>query len=180
MIYKEYIENKNHSNLDYGFDTIFSPDFLFDFQKYLLDWSLKKGRSATFADCGLGKTPMELVWAQNIIEKTNKPVLLLAPIAVSVQTLREAEKFNIDCMRSQEGKFKGKKIIVSNYERLHYFNPDDFGGVGLTVYSALINGRKGLGIELKTSYYNQAVKNLTEAKIIDHSNDDDFFSEIGI
>lgn len=129
MEYKEFIKNKQHTYNNYGFEPIFMPNFLFDFQKELVAWSIKKGRSAIFADCGLGKTPMQLVWSQNIVEKTNKPVLILTPLSVSQQTIREGEKFNIDCERSINGKFKGKKIIVTNYERLHYFNPDDFAGV---------------------------------------------------
>jgi hypothetical protein len=71
---------------------------------------------------------MQLVWAQNIVEKTNKPVLILTPLAVSFQTAQEAEKFNIDHYRSMDGKvYKG--INITNYEKLHYFNPDDFSGV---------------------------------------------------
>ena len=64
MSYKEFLKNKSQLSGNYGFDPVFMPDFLFDFQKYLVDWSLKKGKSAIFADCGLGKTPMQLVWAE--------------------------------------------------------------------------------------------------------------------
>jgi hypothetical protein len=103
------------------------PDFLFDFQKYIVEWALKKGRSAIFADCGLGKTPMQLVFAENIIRKTNKKVLILTPLAVSEQTKREGEKFGIDIEISKNG-IHHKNIIVTNYERIHYFNPDDFIG----------------------------------------------------
>jgi hypothetical protein len=71
MDYKTFLENKSQLYGEFGFDPIWMPDFLFDFQKYLVEWSLKKGRGAMFADCGMGKTPMQLVWAENIVRKTN-------------------------------------------------------------------------------------------------------------
>lgn len=71
---------------------------------------------------------MQLVWAENVVRHTNKPVLILAPLAVSHQTCREAEKFGIGCTESRDGKH-GDGIYVTNYERLHYFEPNDFGGV---------------------------------------------------
>jgi len=73
-------------------------------------------------------TPMQLVWAENIVKKTNKPVLILTPLAVSLQTKREAEKFDIECFRTQDGTIH-KGINVTNYERLHQFNPADFAAV---------------------------------------------------
>ncbi len=81
-----------------------------------------------FADCGLGKTVCQLVWADNIVQKTNKPVLILTPLAVSYQTVKEGEKFGIKCKRSNNGEIKSK-IVVTNYERLHYFNKNEFTGV---------------------------------------------------
>jgi len=70
---------------------------------------------------------MQLVWAENVVRKTNKPVLILTPLAVAAQTIREGEKFNIECRRSHEGELPGK-INVINYERLHYYNAADFAG----------------------------------------------------
>lgn len=102
---------------------------LYPFQNFVTRWALKKGKAAIFADCGLGKTPMQLEWAQKIIEKTNKPVMIITPLAVSTQTVREGEKFGVDCQRSTNGVYSGKRVIVTNYERLHYFRPDDFSGV---------------------------------------------------
>lgn len=128
MSYSDFLDKKTHDGDFYGFDPIFMPDFLFDFQKSLVEWNLRKGRSATFADCGLGKTPMFLVWAENVVRKTNKRVLIVTPLAVSHQTINEARKFDIECHRSHEGElFNG--INITNYERLHYFNPDDFSGM---------------------------------------------------
>ena len=126
MDYKEFIIKKSQLNGQYGFNPIFIPDYLFDFQKYLVEWSLIKGRGAIFADCGLGKTPMQLVWAENILRKTNKPVLILTPLAVSYQTIKEAEKFGITANKSEQ---KVYNITITNYEKLNHFNPNDFSGV---------------------------------------------------
>ena len=126
--YQDFLLEKSQSNENYGFKPIDLPDFLFDFQKELVDWALLKGRAAIFADCGLGKTPMQLVWAENVVRKTNGKVLILTPLAVSAQTIREGDKFGIKVSRSSDGKIK-KGITVTNYERLHYFNRNDFVGV---------------------------------------------------
>jgi hypothetical protein len=99
-----------------------------DFQKYGVEWSIKKGRSAMFFDCGLGKTPMQLVWAENILRKTGKPVLILTPLAVSFQTELEGVKFGIECARSNNGQ-PHKFTTITNYEQLHKFNYNDFSGV---------------------------------------------------
>jgi hypothetical protein len=127
MEYKEFIFQKSQLKGEYGFDPLWIPDFLFDFQKSLIEWNLKKGKSALFADCGLGKTPMELVWAQNVIMKTNGRILLLTPLAVTYQTLQESEKFNIEAHISKDGSLY--PITITNYEKLHYFNPEDFQGI---------------------------------------------------
>lgn len=126
--YKRFLNKKLHEGAEHGFKPIFMPDFLFDFQRHLVEWSVQKGRAAIFADCGMGKTPMQLVWAENIARKTSKHVLILTPLAVAQQTVREAEKFGIECMRSSDGSLPAK-IVVTNYERLHYFNKSDFAGV---------------------------------------------------
>ena len=109
----------------------------------VVDWNLWKGRSATFADCGMGKTPMELVWSENVVRKTNKPVLILTPLAVAQQTIRESVKFGIEAHRSNDGKVHAG-INVTNYEKLHYFNPDDFSGVVCDESSAIkaFNGKR--------------------------------------
>lgn len=126
MSYEEFIREKQQLGGNHGFAPEVMPDALFDFQMALVDYVLWKGRAAIFADCGLGKTPMQLVWAENIVRKTSKPVLILTPLAVSAQTVREGEKFGIECFQSRSG--EKKWITVTNYERLHYFNPSDFSG----------------------------------------------------
>ena len=98
--YQEFLQTKLDYGVDTGFDPLFMPDYLFDFQAFLVDWAVRKGRGAIFTDCGTGKTSMQLVWAENVIRKTNKPVLILTPLAVSSQTLNEAEKFNLEAHRA--------------------------------------------------------------------------------
>jgi hypothetical protein len=127
MNYQEFIDMKSNYSGDDGFDPVFMPDYLKDFQQLLVAWSCHRGRAAIFADCGLGKTIMQLVWAENIVRKTNGRILILTPLAVGSQTVREAEKFGIEAHRSKHGELPGK-IIVANYERLHHFNPKDFIG----------------------------------------------------
>lgn len=126
--YFDFIEHKSQLANGEGFEPIFMPDWLFDFQKYLVDWAVRHGRAAIFADCGMGKTPMQLVWAENVVRKTNKRVLILTPLAVSHQTVAEAKKFDIECHRSRNGELHDG-IIVTNYEQLHHFNSQDFVGV---------------------------------------------------
>lgn len=129
MNYDEFLDRKTHVGCEYGFDPVWMPDMLFDFQKALVEWSLRKGRAAIFADCGLGKTPMQLTWAENVVRKTNGRVLILTPLAVGAQTVREGIKFGIDCWQSRDGKWPtDKRIIVTNYEKLHWFSPGDFAG----------------------------------------------------
>jgi hypothetical protein len=126
--YSTFIRNKSQLDFNHGFKPTWIPDFLFDFQKYLVDWAIRKGRSAIFTDCGTGKSIMSLVIAENIIRHTNKPALILTPLAVSYQIIKEAEKFGIEAYRSVDGKPK-KNITVTNYEKLHYFDRNDYSFV---------------------------------------------------
>jgi len=136
LSYQLFLKNKSQIGSNDGFKPLFTPDYLYDFQKHLVEWSLLKGRSAIFADCGLGKTPMQLVWGDNVVQKTNRAVLALTPLAVADQTIREAEKFGIKAYRTKDGSFK-KCINVTNYERLHYYNPGDFAAVVCDESSAI-------------------------------------------
>lgn len=128
MSYAEFLSKKSQLDSGDGFDPVFMPDFLFDFQRHIVEWSLRKGRAAIFADCGLGKTPMELVWAENVVRKTNSNVLIITALAVGAQMVQEAIKFDIEVHRSHDGTAH-KGITVTNYEQLHKFNADDFVGV---------------------------------------------------
>jgi hypothetical protein len=136
--YQKLLERKRHTYDDAGFEPLFIPDQLFDFQRALVEWAVRKGRSAIFADCGLGKSAMQMTVAENIVRKTNGRVLVLTPLAVAPQMVEEAAKFGIEAVRSNDGKSLGK-ITVTNYERLHHFNPSDFVGVVCDESSILKN-----------------------------------------
>jgi len=126
--YQTFLQRKAQLEGNHGFDVREMPEWLFAFQQHLVQWSLRKGRAAIFADCGLGKTAMQLVWADEVSRHANKPVLILTPLAVGPQTVREADKFDIEAVHCRDGKFGTAKIVVTNYERLHYFNSADFAG----------------------------------------------------
>ena len=139
MEYKEFLEQKKHTIGNFGFEPNYIPDIAFDFQKYIVEKAVLKGRMAIFADTGLGKTLIQLSIAKNIIQHTNKKVLILTPLAVAFQFILEAEKLGIDDIEySKDGKHT-KKIVICNYERLHYFNSEDFVGVILDESSILKN-----------------------------------------
>ena len=137
--YLEFLERKKHLIGDFGFEPNYYPDIAFDFQKAIIERAVKKGRMAVFADTGLGKTLIQLSIAENIVRHTNKKVLILTPIAVAFQFLQEAERLGIyEIEYSKDGKHT-KKIVLCNYERLHYFNSKDFEGVILDESSILKN-----------------------------------------
>ncbi len=140
--YATFLERKAQDGTFEGFNPLWMPSFLFDFQQAIVDWSIRKGKNAIFADCGMGKTPMELVWAENVVRKTNKPVLILTPLAVAQQTIREGEKFGIEAHRTAGQVWPG--INVTNYEKLHHFNPEDFAGCVCDESSAIksFNGKR--------------------------------------
>ena len=109
---------------------------LFPFQRDIASWALRKGRAAIFADCGMGKTPIQLEWARHI----PGPVLILAPLAVSKQTIREGEKFGVPvvyCKTQDECVLDGSGINITNYERLDNFTPEEFTGIVLDESSIL-------------------------------------------
>jgi len=139
MNYTEFLENKRHSIGNFGFEPNYFPDMAFDFQKHIIEKAVLKGRMAVFADTGLGKTLIQLSIAKNIVNHTNKKVLILTPLAVAFQFILEAEKLGIDDIEySKDGKHT-KKIVICNYERLHYFDNKDFDGVILDESSILKN-----------------------------------------
>ena len=139
MNYDDFIKSKAHKGSEYGIECKWLPDDMFDYQKYVTEYALKKGRCAVFLDTGLGKTLIELTIAYNYIKHTNKPVLIITPLAVAFQFIKEAEKFGIDdIMYSKDGKYT-TKIVVCNYERLDKFNSGDFDCVILDESSILKN-----------------------------------------
>jgi ERCC4-related helicase len=139
MNYAEFLESKKHSSIDYGIDTNYITEGMFDYQKYVSEYANKKGRCAVFLDTGLGKTIIELTIATNYARATNKPVLIITPLAVAFQFIKEAEKFGIDDIEySKDGNFKSK-IVVCNYERLENFDSSKFDCVILDESSILKN-----------------------------------------
>lgn len=134
--YQDFLARKSQADGMDGFEPEWMPDYLFPFQRELTAWAIRKGRAAIFADCGLGKTPMQLAWAENVRRHTGKPVLLATPLAVSYQTQAEAAKFGIDAAVSRDGSIPAG-ITITNYERLHYFDPEKFGGVVCDESSAI-------------------------------------------
>jgi len=131
MQYEEFLNSKKRVNNPTGFDCEPTNKYLFDFQRDIVKWALKKGKAAVFLDTGLGKTIIQLSWADEICKYTNGKILILAPLAVSKQTIREGLKFGIEvtlCRGQQDVK---NGINITNYEMLQHFNPDEFIGVVL-------------------------------------------------
>lgn len=135
--YADFLDAKTQLDGKFGFAPRFMPDDAFDFQKALIEHAVLQGRSAIFADCGLGKTLMELAWAENVCRETGGNVLILTCLAVAQQMVEEAEKFGIGATRSIDG--TAHRITITNYERLHLFNPSDFAGVVCDESSILKN-----------------------------------------
>lgn len=114
------------------------PAFLMDHQRDITNWALRRGRAAIFADTGLGKTAMELAWADAVRKHTQKPVLIFAPLTVAHQHVREAEKFNFDGVLFSDGSIV-YDVTTSNYHKLHLFDTSQFGGVVIDESSILKN-----------------------------------------
>ena len=138
MKYNEFISKKEMLDPSTGFEFDKSKlnENLFDFQRDIVHWALLRGRACIFADCGMGKTLMQLEWAHRVTEKTEKPVLILAPLAVSKQTILEGKKFGIHVEHLQSDVF-GSGIFITNYEQLHNVNLDQFGAIVLDESSIL-------------------------------------------
>jgi len=137
--YHKFLDQKRHITGNFGFDINYLPNIAFDFQKLIIEKAVSKGRVGVFADTGLGKTLIQLSIAKNIINHTNKKVLILTPLAVAFQFILEAEKIGIDDIEYSKNGKHTKKIVICNYERLHYFNESDFVGVILDESSILKN-----------------------------------------
>lgn len=134
MSYAEFVASKAIIDIPSGLIDIapLNP-MLFDFQRDIVAWALRRGRAAIFADCGMGKTAMQLEWAHHVPGN----ILIVAPLAVSDQTIREAVKFHDESIDySSDGSVIGR-VTITNYERLHRFNPDNFNGIVLDESSIL-------------------------------------------
>jgi hypothetical protein len=139
--YKNFLKSKQIIDQKSGFEIPLSKlnSALFDWQKVIVRWALARGRAALFEDCGLGKTPQQLEWADQICKKEKEPILILAPLAVSQQTHREGKKFNIKVNICKSQKDIKNGINITNYEKLHKFKHDKFIGVVLDESSILKN-----------------------------------------
>jgi len=138
MEYENFIASKLVQEIDSGFDPVEKINRkLFDFQKDIVIWALRKGKAAIFADCGLGKTPMQLEWARQVCLYTKGSVLILAPLAVSDQTVREGIKFKIKVNICREQDDIKEGINITNYENFHNFDANYFDGIVLDESSIL-------------------------------------------
>lgn len=113
------------------------PDGLFDFQASLVLWALRRGRAAIFADTGLGKSRMQLAWADAVHRLTGLDVLILAPLAVAAQTVAEGAEIGITVNQCRDGSEVQPGITITNYDRLHRFDTTRFGAVVLDESSVI-------------------------------------------
>lgn len=143
MEYRDFLARKVGVGADRGFDPTWLPDRLYPFQADLATWAIRKGAGALFADCGLGKTPMQLAWAENMRRHTGKPTLIVAPLGVTFQIVAEGEKFGVEAAISRDGRVAAG-ITVTNYDRLHHFDPADWGAIDCDESSAIkaFDGRR--------------------------------------
>ena len=129
MDYQQFLQSKQKHHITSGFEVDVLNKNLFPFQEFIVKRALKAGKYAIFADCGLGKTLMQLTWAYEVAKHTNKPVLILAPLAVKGQTIKEADKFGIDLTN----------IEIWNYEQLDNLDCLKYSGIVLDESSILKN-----------------------------------------
>ena len=132
--YREFVANKLTHTPPSGIPGVrpeHMPATLYPHQRDLTAWALRRGRAALFADTGLGKTAMQLEWAARVHERTGENVIILAPLAVAAQTVAEGERMGITVTEARDGADVRGGITITNYERLHRFDPRAFVGVVL-------------------------------------------------
>ncbi|MEO0035675.1 MAG: hypothetical protein RLZZ501_1698 [Pseudomonadota bacterium] len=128
--YAEFLARKTTEAMPLGLD--FVPDLnpaMFPYQRDVTAFLLRAGRGAAFLDTGLGKSLVALDWGRVVAEVENRPVLMLAPLAVAPQHVREARKFGLEARVARHGDEVGPGLNIANYERLHHFRPEDFAGI---------------------------------------------------
>lgn len=141
--YQEFLKAKQVKSLQSGFTGDLSGYPLFDYQGAIVDWALRRGRAAIFADTGLGKTIMQTAWADQVAKHTGMPVILLAPLAVSYQTVKKAAEYGIAAkLAASQDDVTGLGVYVTNYEKLVHFDADTFAGVVLDE-SSILKGMNG-------------------------------------
>ena len=137
MKYEEFLESKRLVQKPCGFEPQDMNEHLFDFQRDIVSWACRKGRAAVFADCGMGKTIMQLSWADQVHKHYGGMVLIVAPLAVAAQTCREGYAFGIGVNRCRTRDDLQDGINITNYEMLQHFDGVDFSGVVLDESSIL-------------------------------------------
>jgi superfamily II DNA or RNA helicase len=137
IAYDDFLKGKRRQSMACGFDAVDINPMLYPWQERIVRWAVGMGRAALFEDCGLGKTPQQLEWARIMHEHTGRGVLIVAPLAVSSQTAREAVKFGIEVTLRRNGDGADGGIDVTNYERLHAFDPDNYSAIVLDESSIL-------------------------------------------
>lgn len=138
MSYETFLESKRVSAEASGFDPVMPmTDALFPFQRDIVRWALRRGKAAIFADCGMGKTLMQIEWSRHVAAAAGGPVLILAPLAVANQTRQEGEKFGIDITVCANAEDVRQGVNITNYEKLHHFDLRVFRGVALDESSCL-------------------------------------------
>ena len=135
--YQQFIETKSTACAAVGFDPTAFIAPLFPFQRDIVTMACRVGRFCIWADCGMGKTAMQLEWAHQVHQYTGGNVLVLAPLAVAHQTVREGSKFGIDCQFATTQSEVKPGITVTNYEKLSHFDASAFQGVVLDESSIL-------------------------------------------
>ena len=144
MEYEKFLETKRKTFLESGFEINESElnHNLKDFQKYGVKTALFKGRFAFFFDCGLGKTFSQLEWAKQVSIKTGGDVLILCPLAIVEQTIKEGKKFGYDVYKYEDKSHPDKRIYITNYDQLKNIDCNEFIGVVLDE-SSILKGRDG-------------------------------------
>lgn len=136
--YAAFLQNKKIEDVPTGMKEI--PELnknLFPFQRDIVRWALKRGRACIFSECGTGKTIMQLSWAHQVADYTKGSVLIIAPLAVSTQTIREGKKFGIDVELLQAETFGNPGVYITNYEKIHKYDLSAFSGIVLDESSIL-------------------------------------------
>lgn len=135
--YQDFLEQKRISIKPAGFEPGDILDALYPFQRDIVKWACRKGKACIFADCGMGKTPMQLEWARQVHAHIGGIVLIVAPLAVAAQTVREGAKFGIDVNHVRRAEDIAEGINITNYEMLHKFEGIELSGVVLDESSIL-------------------------------------------
>jgi len=148
MIYDDFLKSKMELKMDNGFtiDQKYINPILYDFQRAIVAWAIRKGRAAVFADCGLGKTFIQLEWINHILEHRGGQGLIVVPLSVAEQTIQEADKLNLKIEYCKTQDDIANRISITNYERLKNFDGTTFNAVVLDESSIL----KSIGGKIKS------------------------------